>query len=113
MHFMSIQRFSRVWAACVGISLFLGCAKESEPATTESGTISQPDAAQTAPSAPAQSGPSAETVVSDRSIAYIQGLVERGEYARAQQALTNLEGKQLSPAQQRKIQELKARMAGH
>jgi outer membrane PBP1 activator LpoA protein len=95
---------------CVILALFAGCGNESESPSSDAVPASEPGAIQSAPPAGSQSGPSAQEIVSDRTIDYIQGLVERGAHDRARQALADLATKQLTPQQQRRVQALQAKL---
>ena len=48
--------------------------------------------------------------VSQRSIDYLQGLIQRKQYPQARQALANLESQQLTPSQQQTVQKLKSQI---
>jgi hypothetical protein len=51
-----------------------------------------------------------DTVVNDRSIAYLRSLVARKDYNRARQSLKMFEGRTLTPAQQQALDQLKAQI---
>jgi hypothetical protein len=51
-----------------------------------------------------------DTVVNDRSIAYLRAVVARKDYPRAREALKMFEGRTLSPAQQQALDQLKAQI---
>ena len=107
MHILMERTTTAVKRVCnfllVGVILLVlgvGCGKEdaSTTATTDTLAPGSPEAAQR------------DMVIAQRKIDYIQGLVERGDYPKAREALNALEGQALTPAQKKVVDGLKARI---
>jgi len=117
----NVRRFSFSFFVVAALATAVGCSKKETPAPTPDASTTPPAQATapthqpspapapppTAPAAPAQE---IDTVVNDRSIAYLRALVARKDYNRARQQLKIFDGRTLSPAQQQELAQLKAQI---
>ena len=104
----------------LALAAVVGCSKKETPppqadtsASTAPAQVSTPPTHQPAPAPPpppAAPAQDIDTVVNDRSIAYLRGLVARKDYTRARQSLKMFEGRTLTPAQQQALDQLKAQI---
>jgi hypothetical protein len=94
---------------CVLIPLAFGCGKndESSPSATATTSATNPSAA-TAPAAPPPS--EADIMISNRSLDYVEGLIERKEFQKAREALALAETRSLTAAQRQRANSLKAKI---
>ena len=89
------------------LALAAGCGKKAETPATNSTTTAPAASADTTP---APSAASPETIVNNRSLAYLRALVERKDYVEARKALKEIDARTFSPAEQKTLDDLKARI---
>lgn len=93
-------------ALLLGLTGLVLCAckrEESGPQRVES---QPPEAIETVPAQPTE----ADIMAAQRTLDFVQGLLARKEYEQARQALAELQGRPMSPAQRQLVEHLKAQL---